>query len=163
MNSHKEVTTLNSIDVPNAEQLSSDLATLLADGVEADFADFKQFWIDWFNGKFGSQIYTQVYYQNNIPAGVVRLWNRDDIWLIEGLYVPTAFRRQGIAEKLLAQAIQVAKENKFDKLFSNIKNTNTASINLHTKLGFTLLEKGTKDSFGNYEDSLNKYVLDLSL
>ncbi|WP_461128705.1 aminoglycoside 6'-N-acetyltransferase [Spirosoma aerophilum] len=60
---------------------------------------------------------------------------------IEGIYVKPAFRKQGIADKLIAVSEDWARQKGLTQIASDTDVTNTASIAFHKKVGFEEVER----------------------
>lgn len=60
---------------------------------------------------------------------------------ILNIAVAPALQRQGIAEQLITHLLQVARQTGVKSLFLEVRESNTAAINLYKKWGFTELNR----------------------
>lgn len=152
-----EVRTADSTDI-------SILTGLYAQGDKNWEAELAEFWQDWFSAKIPGVKMTLVAIEKEVPIGAVRLWQSpycDHKWLVEGLEVLESARRRGIGEALVRRGIELLRERGQQTLFAHIHRNNTASINLHHKLGFHLVSEGYINSWGEPRDNGNEYRLKL--
>ena len=80
------------------------------------------------------------YRDNSIVKGFIFLKpikNNDlDGYLIDGLYVLSEYRRQGIAKKLIKEAISLTKVNKYSFITMNVLYNNEVARKLYKSIGF---------------------------
>lgn len=69
--------------------------------------------------------------------GTFRAWPAYKYTIEHSLYVDNRFRGQGLGKALLTAIVQAAERQGYHVLVGGIDATNTASIRLHEKLGFT--------------------------
>jgi len=121
------------------------------------------FWSDWFTGIIEGDKLTVVAYEESKMVGAVRLWHSPFVnqWLVEGLEVHPNHRRKGVAFKMLEHGLATLKTKGIKSLHANILSGNTASIEVHKKAGFHLLEQGTCNSFGDFRTHINRYAIEL--
>lgn len=162
--------TLNIIKKDNVNILGyksiKQLSKLLAYSEPERIDDFYEFWKNWFEDKIPGEKFTVIMSEtkNSEVIGVVRFWKSpycNNKWLIEGLEVIENKRRLGIGSKLVKEGIKNLILMKVPEVYVHIKNNNYKSINLHLKLDFKEISKGSRNSFGNYNDNINEYVLNL--
>jgi len=95
--------------------------------------------------------------------GTFRAWPAYKYSVEHSVYVDGRFRRQGIGKRLLEELIGAAQRQNYHLLIGGIDATNSASIALHERLGFThsgtIRQAGFK--FGRWLD-LSFYQLILS-
>ncbi len=86
--------------------------------------------------------------------GTFRAWPGYKYTVEHSLYVASSFRRRGVGRALLEATIARAQAEDYHAIVGGIDSTNTASIELHTSMGFglvaTLPEVGFK--FGKWRD-----------
>jgi len=77
------------------------------------------------------------------------------------VYVHQDFRGQGVAQAVMQRLIEIAEQQEYHLMIAGIDRTNTASIALHTKLGFahsaTIPQAGFK--FGRWLDLLFYHLI----
>ncbi len=73
----------------------------------------------------------------SLHLGHFSTWNNNFYGHLEDLIVDPACRGRGMAEKLLRQAIDAARENNLSRVELNALNDNEAARKLYEKLGFT--------------------------
>ena len=73
----------------------------------------------------------------SLHLGHFSTWNNNFYGHLEDLIVDPAYRGRGLAEKLLRQAIDAARENNLSRVELNALNDNEAARKLYEKLGFT--------------------------
>ena len=82
---------------------------------------------------------------NDQSAGFVLVSLRNDyvegcstkpVCYIEGIFVKSEYRKKGIAQSLVAKAIEWGKEKKCTEIASDAEITNTVSIEFHKRIGF---------------------------
>jgi phosphinothricin acetyltransferase len=95
--------------------------------------------------------------------GTFRAWPAYKYSVEHSVYVDGRFRRQGVGKRLLEELIGAAERQNYHLLIGGIDATNSASIALHERLGFThsgtIRQAGFK--FGRWLD-LSFYQLILS-
>ncbi len=69
--------------------------------------------------------------------GTFRAWPAYKYTIEHSLYVDNRFRGQGVGKALLTAIVQAAERQGYHVLVGGIDASNTASIRLHEKLGFT--------------------------
>lgn len=69
--------------------------------------------------------------------GTFRAWPAYKYTIEHSLYVDNRFRGQGVGKALLAAIVKTAESQGYHVLVGGIDASNTASIRLHEKLGFT--------------------------
>lgn len=88
--------------------------------------------------------------------GTFRAWPAYKYSVEHSVYVDARFRRRGVGHLILKQLIEAARDQDYHLLVGGIDATNTASIALHEKLGFsycgTIRQVGFK--FGRWLDLL---------
>ncbi|HTA95721.1 MAG TPA: GNAT family N-acetyltransferase [Verrucomicrobiae bacterium] len=72
-----------------------------------------------------------------VSYGTFRAWPAYKYSVEHSVYVDARFRGQGIGKCLLQEIIVAAKEQNYHTLVGGIDATNSVSIHLHEKLGFT--------------------------
>ena len=77
-------------------------------------------------------------------SGYVHYSTSIDAMDINSVFVFPNFRKKGIAEKLLNAVIGDAKERKIDKIFLEVRESNTPAIKLYEKLGFKIISERKK-------------------
>ncbi|WP_066506731.1 GNAT family N-acetyltransferase [Abyssisolibacter fermentans] len=146
------------------------LAQLLADSQPDRIDDFRKFWHDWFETKIpGDKITVFILKKEDrdektSAVGVVRFWQTpycNNIWLVEGLEVRKNERRLGIGGDLVQTGIKVLKNIGVKNIFVHINKNNIPSIKFHENLGFMKIADGCNDSYGDFRESLNRYILNL--
>jgi len=97
--------------------------------------------------------------------GIVRFWCSPYVgnkWFVEGLKVSSEMRRQGVAMSMLMYGIGILREMGVKELYAHIAGNNVPSIQLHQKLGFSLVSRGYVNSYGERRGAENsEYVLKL--
>ncbi len=73
----------------------------------------------------------------SLHLGHFSTWNNNFYGHLEDLIVDPAYRGRRLAEKLLRQAIDAARENNLSRVELNALNDNEAARKLYEKLGFT--------------------------
>lgn len=158
--------------VISTEQADADLMRALAHVLcyeePAQVGRSVQFWTDWFSAQIPGEKFTFAAEECGISVaerkfvGVARLWKTpycDNKWLLEGLEVIPPRRRRGIGTALLKKAIGVLADLQVPSLSAQIHRNNGASIALHRSLGFEKLSSGSRNSFGEYREQSDEYVL----
>lgn len=82
-------------------------------------------------------------------------------WLIEGLEVIAPKRGQGIGKLLVKKGIELLSNQGIKRISANINKNNIASIALHQSLGFQKSSSGAVNSYGEYREHLDEYILKL--
>lgn len=130
----------------------------------------KGFWRDWLYERIEGEKLTIVAAEYNCTSndrelvGVVRLWRTPycgNKWLVEGLEVIAPKRQQGIGKTLVEEAIKLLSYRGVNSISVNIGKNNAASIALHRSLGFEKSSSGALNSYGEYRQHLDEYVLRL--
>ena len=79
-------------------------------------------------------------YENSNPVGLCHaLTSRNQLW-IEGIRVSPIHRRQKIASQLISFSEKIGLTNNIPTSFMLIDTSNTASLNLATSLGYSIIE-----------------------
>ena len=73
-------------------------------------------------------------------VGYVSLYAQDDSSVSEGVEICTPFRRQGFACTAVSLLLQYAKDLGFQTVTAQIRQDNVASLALHDKLGFQIVD-----------------------
>ncbi|WMM23924.1 GNAT family N-acetyltransferase [Tissierella sp. MB52-C2] len=127
----------------------------------------KEFWNDWFSNKIEGDKITIVTEKTNKDnkqslIGVVRFWKTpycNNKWLIEGLEVIATERRKGIGRTMVKYGLDILRKSGIEKISVHIRNTNIPSIRLHKSLGFVKVSLGAIDSFGEFNENIDEYIL----
>ena len=77
-----------------------------------------------------------LYKNKEIPKGYVFAKKWEDGYLIDGLYVDSNYRNQGIATKLMNETIKQLKDN---LIYLVVLKENEKAFNLYQKLGFVVI------------------------
>ena len=89
---------------------------------------------------------------HNVLVGTVSLYQRDiDIpenAVYLGIEIAMENRRKGFATNAAYMSFVIAKEKGYDKIFSQVRTDNIASVKLHAKCGFDIVNK-TINTRGN--------------
>jgi len=115
--------------------------------VEIENALFSDPWsADGFNRSIdaASDIYLVAVEDGKI-AGYCGLWGVIDEGQITNVAVAEAFRKRGIAEKMLNKLMTDAKEHRLTQFTLEVRVSNTPAINLYHKLGF--VDEGLRRDF----------------
>ena len=98
-----------------------------------------------------SQKYNGNYYEmfgilnEDILVGTFSFYQRDCDLEAEavclGVEIDVNNRRQGFATSAVLMSLEIAKEKGFEKMVSQARTYNIASVNLHKKCGFKIVEK----------------------
>ena len=96
---------------------------------------------EWFKNKIkDNDNILLCYEEDNIIKGYIflKLILNDDSkeYLIDGLYVEEDFRRQGIASKLIKEALDIVKESDINFVNINVLANNLSAISLYKSFGF---------------------------
>ncbi len=75
---------------------------------------------------------------DNVPVGMISLYQHSGYIISIGPIIYHGFRCNGYAYEGMKIAIQIAKDKGYKIASAQIKKDNTASINLHKKLGYYL-------------------------
>lgn len=156
------------INQPPNDTVLDGLTTVLCGDDKELFDDLKTFWTRWFTNKIeGNKItvFAQVHKDDvEIPVGVVRFWSTpylDGKWLVEGLEVLESHRKKHVGLNMMELGLSEIKNMNIGAVSANIDNENIASIELHKKLGFKKVSEGSLNSYGDYREHIDEYVLNL--
>ncbi len=69
-------------------------------------------------------------------AGYLCMWSLFDEAHILDIAIDPQFRRKGIGEKVILNAIEITKEKKIKKIFLEVRASNEAAKSLYKKVGF---------------------------
>jgi len=130
------------------------LAALLAEDEPERLEELKGFWQDWFNHRIKGDKHTIIHEKDGRVVGVVRLWKTPHLdigYLVEGLEVSSAYRRQGIGKQMLLEAIDYMKTIGEDYLYSGTYEKNYPSINTHLSAGFDYDDREKRNSHGTLQ------------
>ncbi|MBM17546.1 MAG: hypothetical protein CL947_00585 [Epsilonproteobacteria bacterium] len=94
---------------------------------------------------------TEYFYLLNNPETKIY-----DYALIEYLAVDAHYRKQGIAQKLIKQALKKCLDINLDSLALTVDNQNTLAINLYKKAGFQLINPQEKQLVVNHQPTQQK-------
>lgn len=78
-------------------------------------------------------------------VGFVSLFEQDDSSVSEGIEIYGPYRRQGFACMAVTELIQRAKHLGFTTVTAQVRQDNTASLALHEKLGFQIIDSVTNN------------------
>ena len=95
------------------------------------------------------------FYVDNLLKGFIGIDTGLYEYEIESVLVDKECRRQGIAKKLLNQAIMLAKENAIESVFLEVRKNNLPAINLYCEAGFNQIGERK----GYYPDGENAIIL----
>lgn len=158
----------------NAEQADERLMRALAEVLSyeepAQVSETLEFWRDWFSNRIPGEKFTLVAKEHGVTlreeyVGVVRLWKTPYLankWLLEGLEVIAPSRKRGIGTALVKKAIKTLLAQGVESISANISRDNTPSIALHLSLGFEKRSSGSYNSWGEYRELIDEYVLILA-
>jgi ribosomal-protein-alanine N-acetyltransferase len=96
-----------------------------------------------FNGEFFSVLYEQGEILGYLGA-VLNAWEAEIVFIA----VDSPFRNKGVATKMLDELKKFAIATKREKIFLEVRKSNTSAINLYTKNGF----KAYSERKNYYED-----------
>ncbi|MCM1991619.1 GNAT family N-acetyltransferase [Oceanirhabdus seepicola] len=102
--------------------------------------------------------------EKNEIIGVTRFWKTpfcNNKWLIEGLEVIPSKRRSGVGKSIVEHGISLLHDATDENIFVHISSRNVPSINLHESIGFKKISNGSINSFGDYKEHIDEYLLDL--
>ncbi len=95
------------------------------------------------------------YYVEDILKGFIGIDTGIYEYEIESVLVDKEFRRQGIAKKLLNQALKLARENAIESVFLEVRKNNLPAIKLYCEAGFNQIGERK----GYYPDGENAIIL----
>ncbi len=98
---------------------------------------------DYFANMIHDENILLLYKKETVPMGYVFAKKREEDYLIDGLYVDTSFRNQGIAKKLIKEVIKEINSLGNYKISINVLTKNKVAISLYQTMGF-LIEKETE-------------------
>jgi ribosomal-protein-alanine N-acetyltransferase len=78
----------------------------------------------------------------------------EDGYLIANLAVSGAYRKKGIASRLMEYAIERIDSRKIDRIFLDVRQSNSAAIQLYRKFGFSAIGKRKGYYLHPLEDSV---------
>ena len=93
----------------------------------------------------------------DLPVAYISMLDLGNEGEILRLAVKKQYRRRGIAKKLILFLIDYLKEKYYQKLFLEVKSTNTNAINLYESLGFVKYNE-RKNYYSLGQDAYN-YIL----
>lgn len=79
-----------------------------------------------------------IYKEENKPIGYIFAKKIDDKYLIDGLYVDSDFRNNGVATELIKKIIKEINSLGNFKIYINVLKENKTSFELYKKMGFTI-------------------------
>lgn len=92
-------------------------------------------------------------------AGYLCCWWLQDELHILNLATAPAFRRRGVAETLLRRALAMAREQKVEKAFLEVRTGNEGAIALYRRCGFQSVYRRP----GYYPDGEDAFVMELAI
>jgi ribosomal protein S18 acetylase RimI-like enzyme len=138
------------------------LAEVLTYSEPENLEDCIRFWEDWFSDKIPGEKLTIIAEENKTIVGLTRFWRSpfcDNKWLVEGLEVIPTRRKQGIGKAIVNYGIIFLRKFALEKIFVHIRNNNLPSIRLHESLGFQKISNGSINSYGDYKEHIDDYLL----
>lgn len=90
----------------------------------------------------GRPFYMLAVVQEDTPVGYVSLWRKEAEAMSYGVEIFAPFRRQGYAYTASLLAFEKAKQEGCNRITSQVRKANAASLALHRKLGFTITGEG---------------------
>ncbi len=84
------------------------------------------------------------YIENGEVLGYVHYSASVDALDINSVFVFPKYRKKGLAENLLSQVFIDAKNRRIDKIFLEVRESNTPAISLYEKLGFKIISERKK-------------------
>lgn len=124
--------------------------------------DCIKFWEDWFSDKIPGEKLTIIAEDNKSILGLTRFWRSpfcNNKWLIEGLEIIPTRRKGGIGKAIVNYGIILLRKYDIDKVFVHIANNNLPSIRLHESLGFQKISNGSINSYGDYREHIDEYLI----
>lgn len=84
--------------------------------------------------------------ENGVWVSALRLYKiHDGFYFIEALETTPKFRRQRYAEKLLSKVIEKLQKTENCKIYDCVRKKNTASLRVHEKCGFKVVDENAFD------------------
>ncbi|WP_017415793.1 GNAT family N-acetyltransferase [Clostridium tunisiense] len=146
------------------KQLIKQLSQLLTYSEPENFEECKKWWEQWFSDKIPGEKLTIIAKEENNIIGVTRFWKTpfcNNKWLIEGLEVIPLKRRKGVGKAIVIEGVRILRGITNEKIFVNISNKNIESKRLHEGLGFKKISSGSLNSYGEYRNHIDEYVLEV--
>lgn len=144
------------------KELIKQLSLVLTYSEPENFKECEKWWEQWFSEKIPGDKLTIIAKEENNIIGVTRFWNTpfcNNKWLIEGLEVIPPKRRKGVGKAIVTEGISILKGITNEKIFVNISNKNIESKRLHEGLGFKKISIGSLNSYGEFRNHIDEYVL----
>ncbi|WBW99312.1 GNAT family N-acetyltransferase [Oceanirhabdus sp. W0125-5] len=145
------------------EQLIQQLAKVLTFEEPENFTSCIKWWNEWFTDKIPGEKITIIAKEKNQVIGLTRFWKTPfcyNKWLIEGLEVIPPKRRSGVGKAIIKYGISLLNDVTDEKVYVHISNKNIPSIKLHESIGFKKISNGSINSFGDYREHIDEYLLD---
>lgn len=146
------------------KQLIKQLSHVLTYSEPENFEQCGEWWGQWFSDKIPGDKLTIIAKEENNIIGVIRFWKTpfcNNKWLIEGLEIIPPKRRKGIGKAIVIEGIGILREITNEKIFVNISNKNIESKRLHEGLGFKKISSGSINSYGEFRNHIDEYVLEV--
>lgn len=121
------------------------------------------FSIPWTRGMFEEEFSKSIAYyvgvlHNEKLIGYGGFWKIFDEGHITNIAVSSAFRRQGVGEKIISEMKNICKRIGVDKMTLEVRKSNLPAISLYEKLGFSVA--GLRKAYyeDNKEDALIMWI-----
>lgn len=95
--------------------------------------------------------------ETNLPIGYLSMLDLDTEGEILRVAVRKQYRRRGVAKRMILFLVDYLREKFYQKLYLEVKSTNTEAIGLYESLGFVKFNE-RKNYYAQGEDAIN-YVL----
>ncbi|WP_291572927.1 GNAT family N-acetyltransferase [Clostridium sp. UBA4548] len=159
-----EVSIIKITDEDINKQLIKQLSQVLTYSEPENFKECEKWWEQWFSDKIPGDKLTIIAKEENNIIGVTRFWRTpfcNNKWLIEGLEVTPPKRRKGVGKAIVIEGIRILRGITNEKIFANIASENNESKRLHEGLGFEKISSGSLNSYGEYRNHIDEYVLEV--
>ncbi|MPM33945.1 hypothetical protein SDC9_80526 [bioreactor metagenome] len=146
------------------EEVIKQLSQVLTYSEPENFKECEKWWRQWFSDKILGDKITIVAKEENNIIGVTRFWRTpfcNNKWLIEGLEVILPQRRKGVGKAIVTEGIRILKGITNEKIFVHIDSENNQSKRLHEVLGLKKNSSGSLNSYGDYRNYIDEYVLEV--